>query len=58
MTTITGPTADRVESPGLAAEGKRWNTILRRVLQLSFLFFLLKGLAWLAVGFMAWRGLT
>lgn len=31
---------------------------LKRALQFSFLFFLLKGLAWLAVGFLAWRGLT
>ena len=38
--------------------GPRWRMILKRALQLSFLFFLFKGLAWLAVGFLAWRGLT
>ena len=32
--------------------------ILKRVLQLSFLFFLLKGIAWLAAGWLAWQGLT
>lgn len=31
---------------------------MKRALQFSFLFFLLKGMAWLAVGLLAWRGLT
>ena len=46
------------ESSGTDRSGPRWRTILTRALQLSFLFFLLKGLAWLAVGFLAWRGMT
>ena len=31
---------------------------LRRVAQVGFLFFLLKGLGWLLVGFLAWKGLS
>ncbi len=58
MTPFTGHTADAAESPHLSRERGRWRTILKRALQFSFLFFLLKGLAWLAVGFLAWRGLT
>ena len=58
MTTITEHTADTPETSELAPAGARWKTIFKRALQFSFLFFLLKGLAWLAVGFVAWRGLT
>ena len=58
MTTFTGRAADAAESPHLSQGRGRWRTILKRALQFSFLFFLLKGLAWLAVGFLAWRGLT
>jgi len=58
MATFNGRIADTAETSGLAPEGARWKTILKRALQLSFLFFLLKGLAWLAVGFLAWQGLT
>ena len=43
------------DSPSPASTKKR---VLNRVAQFSFLFFLLKGLAWLVVGFLAWRGLT
>jgi hypothetical protein len=31
---------------------------LKRFALLGFLFFLLKGLAWLVVGWLAWQGLT
>lgn len=58
MTTFTGRAADAAESPHLSQGRGRWRTILKRALQFSFLFFLLKGLAWLAVGFLAWRGLS
>lgn len=58
MTTINKHTADTVKTPELARGGARWRMVLKRALQFSFLFFLLKGLAWLAVGFVAWRGLT
>jgi len=36
----------------------RWRGVLKRVFQLSFLFFLLKGIAWLVVGWLAWSGMT
>ncbi len=36
----------------------RKRRVVKRLAQVSFLFFLLKGLAWLAVGFLAWRGLS
>jgi len=36
----------------------RWKRVLKRVLQLSFLFFLIKGMAWLVVGWLAWKGLS
>jgi len=58
MTTFTERTAETEEASGLAPASARWGTFLKRALQFSFLFFLLKGLAWLAVGFLAWRGLT
>ena len=58
MTTVTGSATDKEEASGIAPAGARWRTFLKRALQFSFLFFLLKGLAWLAVGFLAWRGLT
>ena len=58
MTTITGRTEDTEEASGLAPARAHWRMFLKRALQFSFLFFLLKGLAWLAVGFLAWRGLT
>lgn len=31
---------------------------VKRFAFLGFLFFLLKGLAWLLVGFLAWKGLS
>ena len=43
------------DSPSPASPKKR---VLKRVAQFGFLFFLLKGLAWLVVGFLAWRSLT
>lgn len=58
MTTVSGSATDTDEAAGIAPAGARWRTFLKRALQFSFLFFLLKGLAWLAVGFLAWRGLT
>ena len=36
----------------------RWKQFSKRVIQLGFLFFLLKGIAWLVVGVIAWRGLS
>jgi len=42
-------------SPSPASRGKR---ALKRAAQFGFLFFLLKGIGWLIVGFLAWRGLT
>jgi hypothetical protein len=41
-------------SPG----DSRRQRVIKRVVQFSFLFFLLKGLAWLVVGFLAWKGLS
>ena len=35
-----------------------WKRLFGRVVRYGFLFFLLKGLAWLAVGLLAWKGLT
>lgn len=32
--------------------------VLKRAAQFGFLFFLLKGIGWLIVGFLAWKGLT
>ncbi|HEU4464822.1 MAG TPA: hypothetical protein VFS53_07250 [Gemmatimonadota bacterium] len=32
--------------------------VLKRVAQYGFLFFLLKGIGWLLVGFLAWKGLS
>jgi len=42
----------------MAGRRTRWSWILRRGLQLGFLFFLLKGIAWLVVGWLAWQGIT
>jgi hypothetical protein len=36
----------------------RKRRIVRRFLQVSFVFFLLKGLGWLVVGWLAWKGLS
>ena len=36
----------------------RWKQFSKRVIQVGFFFFLIKGIAWLVVGFIAWRGLT
>jgi hypothetical protein len=36
----------------------RWKQFSKRVIQVGFFFFLLKGIGWLVVGFLAWRGLT
>jgi hypothetical protein len=58
MTTFPGPTSTAAETQETGGFSPRWRTIAKRALQLSFLFFLIKGLAWLAVGFLAWRGLT
>jgi len=36
----------------------RQRRVVKRIAQVSFLFFLLKGLGWLVVGFLAWKGLS
>lgn len=36
----------------------RWKRVAKRLAQYSVLFFFLKGLGWLLVGFLAWKGLT
>lgn len=36
----------------------RQRRVVKRLAQVSFLFFLLKGLGWLVVGFLAWKGLS
>lgn len=36
----------------------RTRRLAKRVVQVSFLFFLLKGLGWLVVGWLAWKGLS
>ena len=36
----------------------RWKRISKLAAQFGFLFFLLKGIAWLVVGFIAWKGVT
>ena len=58
MTTSTGRRTETADSQGPQRESERWKTLLKHALQLSFLFFLLKGIAWLVVGFLAWQGLT
>ena len=49
---ITGAT---VPACPLTPRGKHFS---KRVIQIGFFFFLIKGIAWLVVGFVAWRGLT
>ena len=39
-------------------DSPRGRRVLKRVAQYGFLFFLLKGLGWLLVGFLAWKGLS
>jgi hypothetical protein len=58
MATFTGHRPTPAEASETDRSGLRWRMIVKRALQFSFLFFLLKGLAWLAVGFLAWQGLT
>jgi hypothetical protein len=41
-----------------APSPSRHRHALKRVAQVGFVFFLLKGLGWLVVGFLAWRGLS
>ncbi len=36
----------------------RTRRVVKRLAQVSFLFFLLKGIGWLVVGFLAWKGLS
>jgi hypothetical protein len=36
----------------------RWKRLSKRVIQVGFFFFLLKGIAWLVIGFLAWQGLS
>jgi len=43
---------------GGGSAARHWKRVFKRVLQYGFLFFLLKGLAWLVVGWLAWKGLT
>jgi hypothetical protein len=47
--------SDSIPPPSAPSGRKR---VLKRAAQFGFLFFLLKGLAWLVVGFLAWKGLT
>ena len=50
------------ENPGVAIAEcpltPKWKRISKRAFQLGFLVFLLKGIAWLVVAFMAWQGLA
>ena len=39
-------------------EPSRRKRLIKRAAQFGFLFFLLKGLGWLLVGFLAWKGLS
>jgi hypothetical protein len=49
---------ERAES-GHADRGASWQSrALRWAAKLSFLFFFLKGIAWLVLGWLAWVGLT
>ena len=41
-----------------SSSDSRQRRVVKRVAQVSFLFFLLKGLGWLVVGFLAWKGLS
>jgi hypothetical protein len=43
--------ADRAEAAALPG----WRRFARRLLQVSFLFFLAKGIVWLVLGWLAWR---
>jgi hypothetical protein len=43
---------------GRHRDSSRGQRVLKRVAQFGFLFFLLKGLGWLVLGFLAWKGLT
>jgi hypothetical protein len=46
----------RVASPFPSDSRKR--RVVKRLAQVSVLFFLLKGLGWLVVGWLAWKGLS
>ena len=50
-------TAEQVAVPACPLT-PRWKLISKRVFQVGFLFFLLKGIAWLVVAFLAWQGLS
>lgn len=43
--------------PVAGAAHSRKRRVFKRVAQFGFLFFLLKGLGWLVVGWLAWKGL-
>jgi hypothetical protein len=43
---------------GTTPSPARRRQALKRVAQVGFVFFLLKGLGWLLVGFLAWKGLS
>lgn len=49
---------DQAATVDAVGAAERWKTIFKRGLQLGFLFFLLKGIAWLVVGWLAWQGLS
>jgi len=51
---MTDMTAGRAaEPPG--TQRSSWRSVATKVLQLGFLFFLAKGVAWLILGWLAWR---
>jgi hypothetical protein len=50
-------TAEHVAVPACPLT-PRWKLISKRVFQVGFFFFLLKGIVWLVVAFLAWQGLS
>jgi hypothetical protein len=50
-TSVELPTATDVNPP-------RWRRFMKPAIKLGFLFFLLKGIAWLVAGWFAWSRLT
>lgn len=50
---VTPPTPEKRTDEEKALKRKKW---LKRAGAAGFLFFLIKGLAWIAVGLFAWKG--
>ena len=53
-----GAALDTRAEPAECPVPKPWQRVITRVAQVGFLFFLIKGLLWIAVGAFAWKGLS